>query len=65
MKLRVLAVMQVSPGPSTPMCPPKHAPQVAGVFHRAVRDNIRYAKPDAAETSEIGESALSSKLQAC
>src|SRR6195256_4728478 len=25
-------------------------PQVAGVFHRAVRDNIRYAKPDAAET---------------
>ncbi len=24
-------------------------PQVAGVFHRAVRDNIRYAKPDAAE----------------
>jgi ATP-binding cassette subfamily B protein len=25
-------------------------PQVAGIFHRAVRDNIRYAKPDAAET---------------
>ena len=24
-------------------------PQVASVFHRAVRDNIRYAKPDAAE----------------
>ena len=24
-------------------------PQVAGVFHRAVRDNIRYAKPDADE----------------
>ena len=24
-------------------------PQVAGIFHRAVRDNIRYAKPDAVE----------------
>ena len=24
-------------------------PQVAGIFHRAVRDNIRYARPDAAE----------------
>jgi ATP-binding cassette subfamily B protein len=25
-------------------------PQAAGIFHRAVRDNIRYSKPDAAET---------------
>jgi ATP-binding cassette subfamily B protein len=24
-------------------------PQAAGIFHRAVRDNIRYAKPDASE----------------
>jgi ATP-binding cassette, subfamily B, bacterial len=24
-------------------------PQMAGVFHRAIRDNIRYAKPDASE----------------
>jgi len=31
LKLRVLAVMQVSPAPSTPMWPPKQAPQVAGV----------------------------------
>jgi ATP-binding cassette subfamily B protein len=28
-------------------------PQVAGVFHRAIRDNIRYAKPDAAETEVL------------
>ena len=28
-------------------------PQVAGIFHRAVRDNIRYAKPDAAETEVL------------
>ena len=28
-------------------------PQVAGVFHRAVRDNIRYAKPDAAEAEVL------------
>jgi ABC-type hemin transport system ATPase subunit len=31
-------------------------PQVAGVFHRAVRDNIRYAKPDAAE-AEVSRAA--------
>ena len=31
LKLRVLAVMQVSFGPSTPMWPPPQAPQVAGV----------------------------------
>src|SRR5271169_2712392 len=29
LKLRVLAVMHVSPGPSTPIWPPPHAPQVA------------------------------------
>ena len=29
LKLRGLAVMQVSPGPSTPMWPPAQAPQVA------------------------------------
>jgi ATP-binding cassette subfamily B protein len=28
-------------------------PQVAGVFHRAVRDNIRYAKPDAVEAEVL------------
>ena len=28
-------------------------PQVAGVFHRAVRDNIRYSKPDAAEAEVL------------
>jgi ATP-binding cassette subfamily B protein len=28
-------------------------PQVAGVFHRAVRDNIRYAKPDAVEAEVV------------
>jgi ATP-binding cassette subfamily B protein len=31
-------------------------PQAAGIFHRAVRDNIRYAKPDAAE-SEVFRAA--------
>jgi ATP-binding cassette subfamily B protein len=31
-------------------------PQAAGIFHRAVRDNIRYAKPDAAET-EVSRAA--------
>jgi len=28
-------------------------PQVAGVFHRAVRDNIRYARPDAPEADVL------------
>jgi ATP-binding cassette subfamily B protein len=32
-------------------------PQLAGVFHRTVRDNIRYAKPDAGE-SEVERAAL-------
>ena len=31
LKLRVLAVMHTSSGPSTPMWPPTQAPQVAGV----------------------------------
>ena len=31
LKLRVLAVMHTSSGPSTPMWPPRQAPQVAGV----------------------------------
>lgn len=29
-------------------------PQMPGVFHRAVRDNIRYAKPHAAEDAVVG-----------
>jgi ATP-binding cassette subfamily B protein len=32
-------------------------PQVAGVFHRAVRDNIRYAKPDAREEDVVRAAA--------
>jgi ATP-binding cassette subfamily B protein len=31
-------------------------PQMAGVFHRPVRDNIRYAKPDASE-AEVADAA--------
>ena len=31
LKLRVLAVMHTSSGPSTPIWPPTQAPQVAGV----------------------------------
>jgi ATP-binding cassette subfamily B protein len=31
-------------------------PQAAGIFHRAVRDNIRYARPDAAE-SDVSRAA--------
>jgi len=32
-------------------------PQMPGVFHRAVRDNIRYAKPDAAEAEVVRAAA--------
>jgi ATP-binding cassette, subfamily B, bacterial len=32
-------------------------PQAAGIFHRAVRDNIRYAKPDASEAEMLRAAA--------
>jgi ATP-binding cassette subfamily B protein len=32
-------------------------PQMAGVFHRPVRDNIRYAKPDASEAEVVHAAA--------
>jgi ATP-binding cassette, subfamily B, bacterial len=32
-------------------------PQAAGIFHRAVRDNIRYAKPDATEAEMLRAAA--------
>ena len=40
LKLRVLAVMQTSPGPSVPMWPPQQAPQVAGVTTAPASSNV-------------------------
>ena len=37
-------------------------PQVASVFHRAIRDNIRYAKPDAPET-DVTQAAVEAYAQ--